>query len=70
MADPDLSRTVPEKLPVAWPCKAGQMANKRAKATTKSEVLSEIIFVKPSIKCGHWPFLTMRFITTPFNNFG
>jgi hypothetical protein len=49
---------------------AGQMANTRAKATTKNEVLSEIIFVKPSIKFGHWPFLIMRFITTPFDNFG
>jgi hypothetical protein len=66
MADPDLSRTFPEKLPLACPYIAGHMANKRAKATTKKEALEEILFVKPSAKFRHSALMIMRLITNPF----
>jgi hypothetical protein len=44
--DPDLSRTVPEKLPVAWPYMAGETASARAQATTEKNILWDVLLAK------------------------
>jgi hypothetical protein len=39
MLDPDLSKTVPEKLPVAWPYDSGETASANAHAKIRKNIL-------------------------------
>ena len=63
--DPDLSAMVPEKLPVAWPYMAGEMASVRAQAARKSVTLWVIVSAKPSADFGHFSFILVRFMFKP-----
>jgi hypothetical protein len=46
MADPDLSTTLPEKLPVAWPCTAGATMIARMQTTARRVVLKSFVPAK------------------------
>lgn len=43
MADPDLSKTVPERLPVAWAYNIGEMQSENAHTITRRKILFLIV---------------------------
>jgi hypothetical protein len=64
MLDPDLSTTLPEKLPFAWPYMTGEKPSTRAQATTIKNILFVIFLVEASLECGHSAPIIVCFIVT------
>src|SRR5271155_1140201 len=65
--DPDLSRTLPEKLPVAWPCMAGEIISARTQTTTRSSILWDFVSAEPSTDLGHFVPTIVHFIVKPLS---
>ena len=51
--DPDLSRILPEKFPVAWPCMAGEIISVRTQITARRRILWDFVSAEPSIESFH-----------------
>ena len=41
--EPDLSVTLPAKLPVAWACMAGEFASERTQTTRRNNILQDFV---------------------------
>jgi hypothetical protein len=65
--DPDLSRTLPDKLPVAWPYMVGETISARRQATTRSSILWDLLPVELSTDLGHVVPTIVRFIVKPLS---
>jgi hypothetical protein len=64
--DPDLSRTLPEKLPVAWPCMAGWIISAKTQKTTRARILWDLVPAEASTDLGNLVRTMLRFIVNPF----
>ena len=67
MLDPDLSTTLPEKLPVAWPYIAGETASARAHAATRRDIRCSVLLARPSEGFEHSALIIVRFIVKPLS---
>ena len=65
--DPDWSRTLPEKLPVAWPYIAGDAANASAQAAAIKNTLRHILFGEFLVDFGRPAPIIVRFIVKPLS---
>ena len=67
MPDPDLSRTFPEKLPVAWPRTAGQTTSPRTQTIERSNNLRELVPVESFTDLRHVAPTIVHFIVKPLS---
>jgi hypothetical protein len=65
-AEPDLSTTLPEKLPVAWPCAAGETMREITQTIARSNVLWNLVSAGPLTDPQH--FNIVLFIVKPLSN--
>src|ERR1700733_12691696 len=64
---PDLSSTLPEKLPVAWPYMAGEVISAKTQTTTRSIILWDFVSAEPSTDLGRLVLTIVRFIVKPLS---
>ena len=65
--DPDLSTTFPEKLPTAWPYRAGENISAKTQTTRRNRTLWGFLPVEPSTDLGHVIPTMVRIIGNPFD---